>query len=102
MGCKNLPAGVSWFHEILGREKIMIREIIRPQTNQVIVQIPQDMVDKELELIVFAIKQDTGTGIQKIKSRQLMDKIFEHAESATIPEDVDIDEIMNDMNNALP
>jgi len=82
----------------------MIREIIRPQTNQVIVQIPQDMVDKELELIVFAIKQDTGTGtgIQKIKSRQLMDKIFEHAESATIPEDLDIDEIMNDMNNALP
>ena len=82
----------------------MIREIIRPQTNQVIIHIPQDMVDKELELIVFAIKQDTGTGtgIQKIKSRQLMDKIFEHAESATIPEDLDIDEIMNDMNNALP
>jgi len=82
----------------------MIREIIRPQTNQVIVQIPQDMVDKELELIVFAIKQDTdtGTGIQKIKSRQLMNKIFEHAESATIPDALDIDEIMNDMNNALP
>jgi HEPN domain-containing protein len=54
----------------------MIREIIRPQTNQVIIHIPQDMVDKELELIVFAIKQDTGTGIQKIKSRQLMDKIL--------------------------
>ena len=80
----------------------MIREIIRPQTNQVIIHIPQDMVDKELELIVFAIKQGTGTGIQKIKSRQLMDKMFEHAESAPIPEDLDIDEIMNDMNNALP
>jgi hypothetical protein len=74
----------------------MIREIIRPQTNQVIIHIPQDMVDNELELIVFAIKQDTGTGtgIKKIKSRQLMDKIFEHAESAIVPEDLDIDEIM--------
>jgi len=82
----------------------MIREIIRPQTNQVIIHIPQDMVDKELELIVFAAKQDTGTGtgIQKIKSRQLMEKMFEYAESATIPDDLDIDEIMNDMNNALP
>jgi hypothetical protein len=80
----------------------MIREIIRPQTNHVIIHIPQDMVDKELELIVFAIKQGTGTGIQKIKSRQLMDKMFEYAESATIPDDLDIDEIMNDMNNALP
>jgi len=28
--------------------------------------------------------------------------MFEHAESATIPDDPDIDEIMNDMNNALP
>jgi len=79
----------------------MIREIIRPKTNQVIINIPQDMVDKELELIVFEIKQDTGTGTEKIKSRQLMDKIFEHAESVTIPDDLDIDEIMNDMNNAL-
>jgi len=79
----------------------MIREIIRPKTNQVVINIPQDMVDKELELIVFAIKQDTGTGTQKIKSRQLMDKIFEHAESETIPDDLDINEIMNDMNNAL-
>lgn len=79
----------------------MIREIIRPKTNQVVINIPQDMVDKKLELIVFAIKQDTGTGTQKIKSRQLMDKIFEHAESETIPDDFDINEIMNDMNNAL-
>ena len=79
----------------------MIREIIRPKTNQVIINIPQDMVDKELELIVFEIKQDTGTGTQKIKSRQLMDDIFQNAESATIPNDLDIDDIMNDMNNAL-
>ena len=43
----------------------MIREIIRPWTNQVIINIPQDMVDKELELIVFEIKQDTGAGTHK-------------------------------------
>lgn len=79
----------------------MIHEIIRPKTNQLVIHIPQDMVDKELELIVFAIKQNTGTGTQKIKSRQLMDKIFEQAESEKIPDDFDIDEIMNDMNNAL-
>jgi hypothetical protein len=79
----------------------MIREIIRPKTNQLVINIPLDMVDKELELIVFAIKQDTGTRIQKVKYRQLMDKIFEQAESVKIPDDFDIDEIMNDMNNAL-
>jgi hypothetical protein len=85
----------------VGGKKIMIREIIRPKTNQLVINIPLDMVDKELELIVFAIKQDTGTRIQKVKYRQLMDKIFEQAESVKIPDDFDIDEIMNDMNNAL-
>jgi hypothetical protein len=85
----------------VGGKKIMIREIIRPKTNQLVINIPLDMVDKELELIVFAIKQDTGTRIQKVKYRQLMDKIFEQAESVKIQDDFDIDEIMNDMNNAL-
>jgi len=80
---------------------MMIHEIIRPKTNRVVINIPQDMVDKELKLIVFAINQNTGTGTQKIKFRQLMDKIFEQAESEIIPDDFDIDKIMNDMNNAL-
>lgn len=79
----------------------MIREIIKPKTNQVVINIPQDLVDKELELIVFEIEQDTGTGARKFKFRQLMDDIFESAKSATIPDDLDIDDIMNDMNNAL-
>lgn len=79
----------------------MIREIIRPTTNQVVVKIPQDMVNKELELIVFAIKQDSGATTDKMKSRQLMDEIFENAKTTNIRGDVDIDEIMNEMNNAL-
>ncbi|HKJ97927.1 MAG TPA: hypothetical protein VJ959_03315 [Desulfotignum sp.] len=79
----------------------MIREIIRPKTNQVVIHIPRDMVDKELELIVFEIKKKTGTGAQKFKIRQRMDDIFQNAASATIPGDLDIDDLMNDMNNAL-
>jgi hypothetical protein len=50
---------------------------------------------------VFEIEQGTGTGAQKFKFRQLMDDIFRNAESATIAADLDIDDIMNDMNNAL-
>ncbi len=61
---------------------IMIREIIRPKTNQVVINIPRDMVDKELELIVFEIEKKTGTGAQKFKIRQRMDDIFQNAESA--------------------
>jgi hypothetical protein len=79
----------------------MIREIIRPKTNQVVINIPQNLVDKNLELIVFEIEQDSGTNAQKFKFRQLMDDIFRNAESVTMPDDLDIDDIMNDMNNAL-
>ncbi len=59
------------------------------------------MENKELELIVFAIEQDSGATTEKMKSRQLMDGIFENARTTTTQDDVDIDEIMNEMNNAL-
>jgi hypothetical protein len=58
----------------------MIREIIRPKTNQVVINIPQNLVDKDLELIVFEIEQDSGTNAQKFKLRQLMDDIFRNAD----------------------
>ena len=36
----------------------MIREIIRPQQNQIKVEIPNSYIDKELELIIAALKKD--------------------------------------------
>lgn len=59
------------------------------------------MVDKDLELIVFEIERDMDTDVQKIKSRQLMDKLFEHTELVAIADDIDIDKAMDEMNNAL-
>ena len=80
----------------------MIREIIRPKTNQVIIDIPHDMVNQELELLLFPIKQGTDKIFQKKKSKQIMKKVFENAKSITIQKNLNIDEIMNDMNDALP
>ena len=79
----------------------MIREIINPKTNQVVINIPPDMVNQQLELLLFPIKQDTGTLLKK-KTQQLMEKVFQNAKSTTIQKNLNIDEIMNDMNNALP
>ncbi len=79
----------------------MIREIIRPKTNQVIIDIPHDMVNQELELLLFPIKQDNGIVFQKKRAKQIMVKVFEDAKSNTIQKNLNIDEIMNDMNDAL-
>jgi hypothetical protein len=78
----------------------MIREIINPKTNQVVINIPPSMVNQKLELLLFPIK-DTATPLKKKKAKQLMDKVFKNAESTTIQKNIDIDEIMNDMNDAL-
>ena len=78
----------------------MIREIINPKTNQVVINIPPNMVNQKLELLLFPIK-DTATPLKKKKAKQLMDKVFKNAESTTIQKNIDIDEIMNDMNDAL-
>jgi U3 small nucleolar ribonucleoprotein component len=59
------------------------------------------MVNRELELLLFPIKQDTGTLPPKKQSKKLMEKVFENAKSITIPKKINIDELMNDMNDAL-
>lgn len=79
----------------------MIREIIRPKTNQVVIHIPHDMINQELELLLFPIKRDVDAVSQKKKSKQLMKMVFENAKSITIKKNLNIDEIMDDMNDAL-
>ena len=52
-------------------------------------------------MILFRTKQRRRPISQKKNSEELMDKIFNKAKSITIQNDLNIDEIMNDMNNAI-
>ena len=79
----------------------MIREIIKPETNQVVINIPSYMVNQKLELLLFPIKQDTDIPFANKKAKLLMEKVFKNAESITVQKSINIDEIMNDMNDAL-
>jgi len=77
----------------------MIREIIKPETNQIVINIPSDMVNQELELLLFPIQQSINSPFSKEQEKQLMEKIFKKAESITVQKNIDIDEIMNDIND---
>jgi len=79
----------------------MIREILKPKTNQVVINIPSNMVNQKLELLLFPIKQDTNIPFAKKKAKLLMEKVFKNAESIAVQKNINIDEIMNDMNDAL-
>ena len=39
----------------------MIREIIKPQQNQIILNIPDSYIDKEIELIIFPLQKNDNT-----------------------------------------
>ena len=46
----------------------MIREIIRPQQNQITVNIPDDYIDKEIEFIAFPINNNKTIKTKRKKS----------------------------------
>jgi hypothetical protein len=84
----------------------MIREIIRPDKEQLIIDIPKAYVNKEVEILVFPIQ-----GIENKKSiepdanqeleefRHLMAQVEES--NIKVPEDLDIDDMIDKINSDI-
>jgi hypothetical protein len=79
----------------------MIRELIRPQKEQLIIKIPEEYIDKELEVLVFPIPPQYREPVQTNISenleafRNLMKKA--KISNITVPKDVDIDDLIDEM-----
>lgn len=81
----------------------MIREFIKPKHNKISINIPDDFINKKLELLIFPIeKAETKKNKMNRKISALMDKNFNTARSTSISPHIDIDKLMIEMNNALP
>ncbi len=80
---------------------MMIRENISPKTNQITINIPANMVNQELELLVFTVGEKQKKQAEKKKTISLMEKVFNKAGSLNNPCVINIDKMMNDMNDAL-
>ena len=86
----------------------MIREIIRPEKEQLIIDIPKAYVNKEVEILVFPLQ-----GIEKKKSiepdanqeleefRHLMAQLEESNINIKVPEDLDIDDMIDEINSDI-
>lgn len=81
----------------------MIREFIKPKQNKISIDIPDDYINKKLELLIFPIDKVNVKKKKKISNiGRLMDNNFKAARFTSVSSNVDIDKLMNEMNNALP
>ena len=84
----------------------MIREIIRPDKEQLIIDIPKAYLNKEVEILVFpihgienkkSIEPDANQELEEF--RNFMAQVEEA--NIKIPEDLDIDDMIDEMNSDI-
>ncbi len=78
----------------------MIKETITPKNNTIQIQIPDELVNEELEVSITP----TRTTVNQSSNQELLknlSQLFEQAKSKKIPKNINIDNLMNEMNDAL-
>lgn len=74
----------------------MHREIIHPKTNQIVITLPPELLNQELELLIFPTARE-----RKADTKRMMTRVFKDAEKINIAEQLDVDKLMNEMNDAI-
>ncbi len=80
----------------------MLREIIKPTEKQLKIEIPQEYINKEVEVLVlplFEMEKPIETENQGF-DEDLM-KLFKNAPNIKIDPTVDIDDLMNEVNDVV-
>ena len=79
----------------------MIRELIRPQNEQLVINIPREYINKEVEVLVFPILEQDNEHIQTNVSENLeaFRALMKKAKKSNIkvPKDVDIDDLIDEI-----
>ena len=74
-----------------------IKEITYIRNHQLTIHIPEEFQYKKVEVLILPYETSNAS----LENNSLMDKVFKDAQNTTIPAEVNIDELMKDMNNAL-
>lgn len=74
----------------------MLREIINPKSNQIVITLPPELVNRELELLIFPTEKN-----KKHDTKKLMECVFKNAEATDVEDSTNINDLMNEMNDAL-
>ncbi len=83
----------------------MIREIVRPEKEQLVIDIPREYLYKDVEVLVFPINGEHRNTSEKNTSKKLLEfeKLMEQAKEANIKvsKDTDIDCLIGQINNDI-
>ncbi len=64
----------------------MIREIIKPEDDELIIKIPQDYIGQEIEYIIFPVNEKESKKADSQKAKKSLRGVFsQYAENAKIP-----------------
>ncbi len=78
----------------------MIREYLTPKSKQVVINIPDEYINTGIELLIIpgykTKNHNTSTQLSG-----MLKKNFKAAKNIRIPEEINIDRVMNEMNNVL-
>ncbi|MCP5048966.1 MAG: hypothetical protein GY940_17480 [bacterium] len=79
----------------------MIREIMVPDKEQLVIDIPREYMHKEVEVLVFPITEEEGKNSEQSGAENLKEykKLITQARKSNIklPEGADIDDMINEM-----
>ncbi len=79
----------------------MIKEYLTPKSRQVVVNIPEEFINKRIELLIIPMHKMTSHN-SSTRLSGMLEKNFKAAENIPIPKEIKIDKLMNEINNALP
>lgn len=80
----------------------MLREIVRPTERQLSINIPQEYVNKKIEILVlpfFEMEQEERADAQN--PDDVLMRLFENAPNVKVDRNVDIDALMNEVNDVV-
>jgi hypothetical protein len=80
----------------------MLREIIKPINRQLKIEIPQEYVDKKIEILILPFFEMESSTKKKGRGydEKLM-KLFKNAPNVKIDKKVNIDALMNEVNDVV-
>lgn len=80
----------------------MIREIVRPQNRQVKIEIPQQYVNKQLEILILPFyEMEDISDSEHLPNDEKLQLLFKNAPNIKIDNNIDIDALMNKVNDVV-
>ncbi len=80
----------------------MLREIIRPSERQLKIDIPEEYINKEVEVLVLPLfEMDKSNEADSHEFDPDLMKLFENAPNVNVDPGIDIDDVMNEVNDVV-